>query len=127
VPPPHSRSDGRVSNLARNLTRKLLRAHLVAGELEPGATLTLGVDQVLIEDATGTMTAMQFEMLGVDRVEVALAVMYVDHNVLQIGERTSRITSTCKPALHGVITDPRSLGTPPSCLPRRTSRCSTSG
>lgn len=73
--------------MPENLTRKLLRAHLVTGELEPGATLTLGVDQILIEDATGTMTAMQFEMLGVDEVAVPLAVMYVDHNVLQIDDK----------------------------------------
>ncbi|WP_369134032.1 aconitate hydratase [Modestobacter sp. I12A-02662] len=70
-----------------NVTRKLLRDHLVAGELEPGATLTLAVDQVLIEDATGTMTAMQFEMLGVEELGVPLAVQYVDHNVLQIDDK----------------------------------------
>jgi aconitate hydratase len=70
-----------------NLTRKLLRDHLVAGGLEPGTTLTLAVDQILIEDATGTMTAMQFEMLDVEGVQVPLAVQYVDHNVLQIDDK----------------------------------------
>ncbi len=73
--------------MGENLTRKLLRAHLQAGELEPGADLTVAVDQVLIEDATGTMCAMQFEMLDADRVAVPLAVMYVDHNVLQIDDK----------------------------------------
>ncbi|MGD9530524.1 aconitate hydratase [Pseudonocardia sp.] len=73
--------------MGENLTRKLLRAHLHAGELVPGADLTVAVDQVLIEDATGTMCAMQFEMLGTDAVAVPLAVMYVDHNVLQIDDR----------------------------------------
>ena len=33
------------------------------------------------------MCAMQFEALDVDRVAVPLAVLYVDHNVLQIDER----------------------------------------
>ena len=47
----------------------------------------MAVDQVLIEDATGTMCAMQFEMLGTDEVAVPLAVMYVDHNVLQIDDK----------------------------------------
>jgi aconitate hydratase len=70
-----------------NLTRRLLRDHLVAGTLEPGETVTLAVDQVLLEDATGTMTAMQFEMLGADGIDVDLAVQYVDHNVLQIDDR----------------------------------------
>jgi aconitate hydratase len=72
-----------------SVTHKLLKAHLVnpATELEPGRDITVGVDQVLIEDATGTMTGMQFEMLGVDEVAVPLAVMYVDHNVLQIDDK----------------------------------------
>jgi aconitate hydratase len=70
-----------------SLTHKLLRAHLVGGQLEPGRDITVSVDQVLIEDATGTMCAMQFEMLGTDDVAVPLAVMYVDHNVLQIDDK----------------------------------------
>lgn len=73
--------------MPENLTRRLLQAHLLGGRLEPGADLRLAVDQVLVEDATGTMTAMQFEMLGCDRVQVPLAVMYVDHNVLQIDDK----------------------------------------
>src|SRR3954447_5899094 len=68
----------------RNLASKLLAGHLSAGELSPGEDVDLHVDQVLIEDATGSMTALQFERLGAERVEVPLAVMYVDHNVLQI-------------------------------------------
>jgi len=70
-----------------NLTTKLLRAHLAAGRLVPGSDIAVRVDQVLVEDATGTMTAMQFEMLGADEVAVPLAVMYVDHNVLQIDDK----------------------------------------
>ena len=46
---------------AQHLTRKLLSGHLLEGELVPGAELDLAVDQVLIEDATGSMTALQFE------------------------------------------------------------------
>ncbi|KXF55760.1 aconitate hydratase [Rhodococcus sp. SC4] len=70
-----------------NLTTKLLRSHVVGGELSEGADLTVRVDQVLIEDATGTMCAMQFEMLGADQIDVPLAVMYIDHNVLQIDDK----------------------------------------
>jgi aconitate hydratase len=69
------------------LTHTLLAHHRREGELTPGAALTLDVDQVLIEDATGSMCALQFERLGVDRVRVPLAVLYVDHNVLQTDER----------------------------------------
>ena len=56
------------------------------GQLRPGEEIHLKPDQVLIEDATGSMTYMQFESLGVERVKVPLAVMYVDHNVLQVDQ-----------------------------------------
>jgi aconitate hydratase len=71
----------------RNLTRKLLGDHLLEGDLVPGEEMDLSVDQILIEDATGSMTALQFEVLEADRVDVPLAVMYVDHNVLQIDDK----------------------------------------
>jgi aconitate hydratase len=72
---------------ARNLTRKLLGDHLLEGNLVPGKEIDLAVDQVLIEDATGSMTALQFEALEAEKVAVPLAVMYVDHNVLQIDDK----------------------------------------
>jgi aconitate hydratase len=71
-------------SVARNLTRKLLGGHLREGDLVAGEEVNLAVDQILIEDATGSMTALQFEVLEPDRISVPLAVMYVDHNVLQI-------------------------------------------
>src|ERR687884_164357 len=70
-----------------NLTRKILARHLSEGDLVPGEEIDLAVDQILIEDATGSMTALQFEALGAERVAVPLAVMYVDHNVLQIDDK----------------------------------------
>ncbi len=69
------------------LTHKVLQQHVTDGELVAGDEITLAVDQVLIEDATGTMTGMQFEMLDIDEVAVPLAVLYVDHNVLQIDDK----------------------------------------
>ncbi|HEY3398680.1 MAG TPA: aconitate hydratase [Armatimonadota bacterium] len=65
------------------LTEKILRAHLVAGELEPGAEIQIRIDQTLTQDATGTMAYLQFEALGVPRVRTELSVSYVDHNTLQ--------------------------------------------
>lgn len=73
--------------MSENLTYKILRRHLVAGELIPGTDITVCPDQILLEDATGTMAAMQFEELGIDSVQVPIAVMYVDHNVLQIDDK----------------------------------------
>src|SRR5262245_2507885 len=70
--------------LPRTLTAKILDDHL-AGESD--GEIDLRVGQVLIEDATGTMACLQFERLGVDRIQVPLAVSYVDHNVVQFDER----------------------------------------
>jgi aconitate hydratase len=71
----------------RTFTHKLLDSHLRSGRLAAGEEIELDVDQVLLEDATGTMAAMQFEELEVDRVAVPLAVTYVDHNVLGLDHR----------------------------------------
>ncbi|HEX8854795.1 MAG TPA: aconitate hydratase [Thermoleophilaceae bacterium] len=70
--------------MAENLTRQILKEHLVDGELTPGSPIALRVDQTLLQDATGTMACMQFEQLDVGRVQVKRAVQYVDHNVIQL-------------------------------------------
>src|SRR5215217_5407074 len=70
--------------MGENLTRQILSEHLVDGELTPGAPISLRVDQTLLQDATGTMSLMQFEQLEVPRVKVERAVQYVDHNVIQL-------------------------------------------
>jgi aconitate hydratase len=67
-----------------SLARAILEDHLERGELTPGREIALRVDQTLAQDATGTMACMQFELFGVDRVQVETAVVYVDHNILQI-------------------------------------------
>src|SRR5918994_232211 len=74
-------------SVARNLTRKLLGDHLLEGDLVAGEEVNLAVDQILLEDALGSMTALQFEALEPERISVPLAVMYVDHNVLQIDDK----------------------------------------
>src|SRR5437763_5374479 len=70
--------------MAENLTRQILKEHLVEGDLEPGQPISLKIDQTLLQDATGTMAFMQYEQLGVPRVKVDRAVQYVDHNVIQL-------------------------------------------
>jgi aconitate hydratase len=67
-----------------SLAKTILEEHLVRGELVPGSEIALAVDQTLVQDATGTMACMQFEGFGRDRVQVETAVVYVDHNILQI-------------------------------------------
>src|SRR5918996_1656545 len=67
-----------------NLSRQILKEHLVDGELKPGEPIALRIDQTLLQDATGTMACMQFEQLDVPRVKVDRAVQYIDHNVVQL-------------------------------------------
>jgi aconitate hydratase len=70
--------------MADNIVHKVLREHLVRGELRAGEPIDYRIDQVLLQDATGTMAWMEFEQLGVDRVKVPLVVQYVDHNMIQL-------------------------------------------
>src|ERR1700759_2141170 len=70
--------------MPENLTRQILGEHLVEGELKPGRPISIRMDQALLQDATGTMALMQFEELGVPRVQVERAVQYIDHNVVQL-------------------------------------------
>jgi aconitate hydratase len=70
--------------VAKNLVTKILEDHMVEGTLDPGEEVGLRIDQTLLQDATGTMACLQFERMGVDRVQVDLAVQYVDHNIIQL-------------------------------------------
>ena len=69
--------------MGKNIVQKIFEVHKVYGELTPGAQIGLKVDQVLTQDATGTMTWLEFEAIGIGRVQVETAVSYVDHNMLQ--------------------------------------------
>jgi aconitate hydratase len=68
-----------------NLTQKIVRDHLVSGEMSPGSEISLRIDQTLTQDATGTMAYLQWMAMGLDRVRTELSVSYVDHNTLQMG------------------------------------------
>lgn len=67
------------------LAQKLIKAHLVEGEMIPGTEIGLRIDQTLTQDATGTMAYLEFEAMGVDRVKTEKSVAYIDHNTLQTG------------------------------------------
>ncbi len=71
--------------MALNLTQKIFKNHLVSGEMVAGKEVAIRIDQTLTQDATGTMSYLQFEALGLDRVKTELSVSYVDHNMLQTG------------------------------------------
>jgi aconitate hydratase len=65
------------------LAEKIIKGHLVEGEMKPGAEMGIRVDQTLTQDATGTMTYLEFESVGISRVRTELSVSYVDHNIIQ--------------------------------------------
>ncbi len=71
--------------MGKNIVYKILESHLVEGKLEPGTEIAIKIDQTLTQDATGTMTYLQFEAMDVPRVKTELSVSYVDHNTLQDG------------------------------------------
>jgi aconitate hydratase len=73
--------------MPQNIVEKVLAPHLVEGSLEPGQVIGYRIDQVLLQDATGTMAWMEFEQLGKDRVRVPLVVQYVDHNMIQLDHK----------------------------------------
>ena len=67
------------------IAQKIIKAHLVCGEMTPGGEIGLRIDQTLTQDATGTMAYLQFEAMGTERVKTELSVAYIDHNTLQSG------------------------------------------
>lgn len=68
-----------------NLTQKIIAAHLIEGEPIAGSPISIGIDQTLTQDATGTMAYLQYEAMGLNRIRTELSVSYVDHNTLQSG------------------------------------------
>ncbi|WP_045217037.1 aconitate hydratase [Desulfonatronovibrio magnus] len=71
--------------MSLNLTQKIIKEHLIYGDLTPGGEIGLRIDQTLTQDATGTMAYLQWEAMGLPRVKTDLSVSYVDHNTLQMG------------------------------------------
>ena len=67
------------------IAQKIIKAHLVSGEMTPGAEIGLRIDQTLTQDATGTMAYLALEAMDVPRVRTELSVAYIDHNTLQCG------------------------------------------
>ncbi|MBP5610371.1 MAG: aconitate hydratase, partial [Clostridia bacterium] len=67
------------------IAQKIIKAHLLSGEMTPGSEIGLRIDQTLTQDATGTMAYLEFEAIGIPRVRTDLSVAYVDHTTLQSG------------------------------------------
>ena len=68
-----------------SIVQKIIKDHLLSGEMKAGAEIGLRIDQTLTQDATGTMAYLQLEAMEIDRVKTELSVAYIDHNTLQSG------------------------------------------
>ncbi len=86
------------------IAQKIIKSHLVSGEMVAGSEIALRIDQTLTQDATGTMAYLEFETMGIDRVKTERSVAYIDHNTLQSGFENADdhryIQSVCKK--HGI-------------------------
>ena len=67
------------------IAQKIIKAHMLSGEMTVGSEVALKIDQTLTQDATGTMAYLEFETMGLDRVKTERSVAYIDHNTLQSG------------------------------------------
>ncbi len=75
--------------MGMTIAQKIIKSHLVSGDMTPGSEAALRIDQTLTQDATGTMAYLEFEAMGIDRVKTEFSIAYVDHNTLQCGFENS--------------------------------------
>ena len=86
------------------IAQKIIKAHMLSGDMTVGSEVALRIDQTLTQDATGTMAYLEFETMGIERVKTERSVAYIDHNTLQSGFENADdhryIQSVCKK--HGI-------------------------
>lgn len=73
--------------MALNVAQKLIKDHLVSGEMNPGEEISLKIDQTLTQDATGTMVMLELEAMGLDYAKTDASAQYVDHNLIQVDSK----------------------------------------
>lgn len=66
-----------------NVFQKIMKQHELDYEL---AEIPIYPDQVLNQDATGTLVYLQLEAMEIKKVK-PFSIMYIDHNTLQVGYR----------------------------------------
>ncbi len=71
--------------MGMTIGQKLIKSHLVSGDMTVGSEVGLKIDQTLTQDATGTMAYLELEAMGIEQVKTELSVAYIDHNTLQTG------------------------------------------
>ena len=75
--------------MGSNIAEKLIKSHLIEGEMEVGEEIGLRIDQTLTQDATGTMVMLELEAMELDRVKTEVSVQYVDHNLIRADFKNS--------------------------------------
>ena len=94
----------RNSIMGLTIAQKIIKSHMISGDMTVGSEVALKIDQTLTQDATGTMAYLEFETMGLDRVKTERSVAYIDHNTLQSGFENADdhryIQSVCKK--HGI-------------------------
>ncbi|WP_077623184.1 aconitate hydratase [Sediminibacillus massiliensis] len=73
--------------MALNVAQKLIKEHLIEGEMRTGEEIGLKIDQTLTQDATGTLVMLELEAMGIDRVKTEASAQYVDHNLIQVDHK----------------------------------------
>ncbi|MEP0813213.1 MAG: aconitate hydratase [bacterium] len=86
--------------MGKSVAAKILESHLREGELVAGEEIGIAIDEVLVQDITGTVVMQNFEGMGLARARARVAVAYGDHNVLQFDTRNSQdhryLASACR-------------------------------
>lgn len=57
------------------IAQKIIKNHLVCGEMTVGSDIGLKIDQTLTQDATGTMAYIEYEAMGIPRVKTEKALL----------------------------------------------------
>ncbi|HXU27944.1 MAG TPA: aconitate hydratase [Bacteroidia bacterium] len=73
----------------QNITNKLIRSHLISGDMIPGKEISLKIDQTLTQDATGTLIMLELEALDIKKAKTELSVQYVDHNIIETDSKNA--------------------------------------
>ena len=70
--------------MGASLAMKILKKHLLRGELKTGEEVAIKIDQTLTQDSTGTMAYLQLEAMDIKDVATENSVAYIDHNILKM-------------------------------------------
>jgi len=74
--------------MGKTITEKIITEHLVEGQLIKGQKIGISIDQILMQDISGTLVCLEFEQFNIPKVRTE-SFIYVDHNTLQTTYRNA--------------------------------------